>query len=50
VSVQLDLLRTFPSNIFFQTFESPCVRQLQRVLTAFAWHHPNTGMRLSLWL
>eukprot|EP00045_Choanoeca_perplexa_P010335 m.104383 g.104383 ORF g.104383 m.104383 type:complete len:852 (+) comp15240_c0_seq1:164-2719(+) len=43
MDIKLDLLRTFPSNIFFQTFESPCVLQLQRVLTAFAWHHPNIG-------
>eukprot|EP00730_Choanoeca_flexa_P016122 TRINITY_DN7556_c0_g1_i1.p1 TRINITY_DN7556_c0_g1~~TRINITY_DN7556_c0_g1_i1.p1 ORF type:complete len:891 (+),score=161.21 TRINITY_DN7556_c0_g1_i1:126-2798(+) len=43
MAIKLDLLRTFPSNLYFQSFDAPCVLRLQRVLTAFAWHHPNIG-------
>lgn len=41
--IELDLLRTLPSNKYFETIDSPGTVRLRKVLTAFASHKPHIG-------
>ncbi len=37
LQIEKDLVRTFPSNVFFNTLETDGVQRLRRILQPFAW-------------
>ncbi|CAH8507405.1 unnamed protein product [Dicrocoelium dendriticum] len=41
--ISLDLLRTMPNNVHFDSLESPGIQKLQEVLQAYSIHNPEIG-------
>ncbi len=43
VDIEKDLLRTFPTNVYFNTDHAEGISRLRRLLVAFAYLHPAIG-------